>query len=152
MYVLESWDGLALQAGTGPASSPPVPEAVETIEPAILAQRMDREPVLVLDLARSPDFRRGHIPGAMFVVRADLPQVMLPEPQRPVVLTSPDGRLAVLAAPEIRVLTGRPPLALRGGTAAWRSAGLPIAGGLSPEDALSVPDDVYKRPVRRHRQ
>ena len=35
---------------------------------------------------------------------------------------------------------------LRGGTAAWRSAGLPVADGLSPEAALSVPDDVYKRP------
>ena len=144
VYALDAWDGLALEKGVAVASSPPLPDGIETIEPALLAQRMDREPVLVLDLARSPDFRRGHIPGAVFAVRADLPQMVLPG--RPVVLTSPDGRLAVLAAQEIQARTGRPPLLLRGGTAAWRAAGLPVAGGLSPEEALSVPDDVYKRP------
>ncbi len=145
VFVLGSWDELATETGADEAADPMLPE-VGTVEPAILAQLMDQELVLVLDLARSPEFRAGHIPGAAFAVRAELPQVALPQPEPPLVLTSPDGRLAALAAPEVQARTGQPPLVLRGGTAAWRSAGLPVARGLSRDEMLSAPDDVYKRP------
>jgi len=61
-----------------------------------------------------------------------------------VVLTSPDGSLAAFAAPEVEALTGRAPLVLEGGTAAWAKGGLPLEAGLPR--AASEPDDVYRRP------
>jgi hypothetical protein len=84
----------------------------------------------------------GHLPGAWFVVRANLGKALdrLPAGRR-LVLTSCDGILARYAAAD---LTVRPVAVLAGGTAAWKAAGLPVETGLdrSVEDV----DDVYKRP------
>ena len=50
--------------------------------------------------------------------------------------TSSDGRFARLAAAEIAESEHRPAMALEGGTAAWKAAGLPMAPG---EDRLLHP-------------
>jgi hypothetical protein len=62
--------------------------------------------------------------------------------QGPVVLTSPDGRLACSAAARFRERSNV--YALDRGTAGWISAGRALASGL--ENPLSEPRDVYKRP------
>ncbi len=124
VYVLDG--GLAgrqLVQGTAAATVPEVERAkVATIAPAELKALLDRGEAAVIDLAPSIAYEAGHIPGAWFAVRARLPHSLDRMSQRPVlVLTSPDGRLARLAAADLdgeaRVLTG--------GTDAWRAAGLP---------------------------
>ena len=143
VYVLDG--GLAgrqLVQGTAAATVPEVERAkVATIAPAELKALLDRGEAAVIDLAPSIAYEAGHIPGAWFAVRARLPHSLDRMSQRPVlVLTSPDGRLARLAAADLdgeaRVLTG--------GTDAWRAAGLPLATGR--EAMADTPDDCWRRP------
>lgn len=105
---------------------------------------------LVIDLARSVDFRAGHIPGALWGVRTRLDSLAerLAGAAR-VVLTCPDGTLAALAVEEAAALTSAPVTALRGGTAAWVAGGGPLqADRHDPPDADCV--DVYLRPYDRN--
>lgn len=146
VFVLDGWDGLVLEHGPVPPRLADLPRGIETIGPFALRKLLEVEDVLLIDLARSPDFRREHIPGARFAVRAELPGFDVLLAERILVLTSPDGVLAAFAAAELQASTGRSPLLLAGGTNAWRDAGLPVESGLASDMALSVPDDVYKRP------
>ncbi len=115
------------------------------LSPADLARRLEAAEVTVIDLGPSPAHRRGHIPGARFAIRARLAQDLADvSGDRPFVLVSPDGRLARFAAPEVETITGQTVHVLEGGFAAWSAAGLPLETGF--ERALSVPEDVYKRP------
>lgn len=99
--------------------------------------------VTVVDLALSPAYRRGHIPGAWFVNRARLAARLGQLPQRDrLVLTSPDGVLARLAAAELRA-TGVPALALDGGTQSWTALGQPLERDLHWGDEA---DDVWLPP------
>jgi rhodanese-related sulfurtransferase len=115
------------------------------MSPATLAYRQYLNAAVVVDLAPSPQYRKGHIPGAWFAIRARLAEALEQIPQRPqLVLTSPDGVLARLAAPEIEALTDRQAFVLDGGTAAWIAAGLPLERGEGR--AASAFEDVYRRP------
>ncbi len=99
----------------------------------------------IVDLARSPAYATGHIPGAHFVLASrfaeDLPR--LPG-DGPIVLTSIEGDEAVFALADATASTPRKVVVLNGGTKAW------IEGGRSLEKDchswISRPDDVYKRP------
>jgi rhodanese-related sulfurtransferase len=103
--------------------------------------------VSVVDLSRSPDYARAHIPGAWFAVRSRLDRALVQiAPTGEVVLTSEDGRLACLAAAEARHMTDRPVHWLKGGNAAWASAGFPLS--TSPRMA-DEPDDVWLKPYER---
>jgi len=105
---------------------------------------------LVVDLARSIDFRAGHIPGAVWGMRSRL-EMLAPQlsaaPE--VVLTCPDGVLAARAVPEAMRLTPAPVSALAGGTASWRRAGRALmADRTDPPDEACV--DFYLRPYDRN--
>ena len=95
--------------------------------------------------AHSGAYRAGHIPGAHFIrgarLRTDIARV---RGVGPIVLTSPDGRLAADNASELVGATTRPVGVLDGGTAAWMAAGLPLETQVV--SWLSEPRDVYKRP------
>ena len=112
--------------------------------------------VTIIDLADSLRYRRAHIPGAWWAVRSRLDEVAV-DPDRPVVLTSPDGRTARLAWaaanqrwPGTRVLLG--------GTAAWTAANGPVQSGLT--QPTTETNDVWYKPydsenlavVRQHMQ
>jgi rhodanese-related sulfurtransferase len=116
-----------------------------TTDAGTLAERLAADAVVVIDLGPSPSFRRGHIPGAWFTIRASLVRALETLPTgKPFVLTSPDGVLAAFAADEFGALTGEKPLVLTGGTSAWTAAGLPLETGF--ERATDAPIDVYRRP------
>ncbi len=105
---------------------------------------------LVVDLARSIDFRAGHIPGAVWGVRTRLAGLRdrLAAAAR-VVITAPDERLARLAVPEVQALTSAPVQVLAGGTAGWIAAGgVPASDRADPADAACV--DFYLRPYDRN--
>jgi rhodanese-related sulfurtransferase len=97
----------------------------------------------VIDVGSSTRFRAGHLPGAAWALRADLPRVLDglagQRGRRRIVLTSADGYLAAWAATDLTTAV----TVLAGGTDAWIGSGHPLETG----GALLSPDiDVYRRP------
>jgi rhodanese-related sulfurtransferase len=101
----------------------------------------------VIDLSTSPHYRRGHIPGAWFAIRSRLDRAMAAiAPAGPVILTCEDGTLAGLAVDDAQALTGQPVRWLKGGNAAWQTAGLPFS---ADEKMADEPVDVWLKPYER---
>jgi rhodanese-related sulfurtransferase len=105
---------------------------------------------LVIDLDTSLRYRDGHVPGAWFAVRAGLGKT-IPELLKKqsgvtrIVLVSPDGEIAALAASEAGEAGGGVPVAiLAGGMTAWRDAKLAIETGHTR--MADPPTDVWYRP------
>ncbi len=105
---------------------------------------------VVVDLARSIDFREGHIPGALWGVRGRLEGLKARLAGAAlVVAASPDGVLAAHAVAELRGLTHGRVAALQGGTEAWRKAGKPMERDRTvPSDGECI--DFYLRPYDRN--
>jgi rhodanese-related sulfurtransferase len=118
---------------------------VRPVPPAELKALLEAGGVDVVDLATSLEYRRGHIPGAAYAIRSRLAQ-SLPKlaAGRSVVLTSPDGVLARLAAPEAAASWNGPVSVLDGGTAAWSASGFAREPGATR--MLDDTDDVYYLP------
>src|SRR5438067_3252108 len=143
-------------------SEPTIPEldnaAVATVSAAQLQALLGNGDAVVVDLAPSLAYEAGHIPGAWFAVRTRLPGNLDRVPKRRVlVLTSSDGAMACLAAPELET-SGFAEIirVLDGGTAAWRGAGLPLNTGReaiadTPDDCRRRPYDPYAPPDARER-
>ncbi len=147
-------------AGQELVSGPHVPEVpglegsrTDEIAPGDLAAAIDQKRATVIDLAASPDYRAGHIPGAWFAIRARLADSIARTgakdvaPGAMVVLTSGDGVLARLAAGELAPLVEAPVRVLAGGTAAWRRAGLALKEGF--ENLADETEDIFWRPYER---
>lgn len=141
VFVLDGAGDTTLE--TGPEPIPAVPPA-PTITVTELAARPGAH---VIDLARSVDFRDGHIPGAVWGVRSRLSAPPSGVPL--VVVTAPREALAHLAAADLAALTSAPVRVLAGGTAAWAAAGHRLeADRLVPDDAACI--DFYLRPYDRN--
>jgi rhodanese-related sulfurtransferase len=131
---------------TVPAAPPVAHRSVDD-----LARALEADAAVVLDLASSPTYLAGHIPGAAFVLRADLgrvvDEVVSGGTARQVVLTSDDGVAAAFAALDVSAADiGDGALAvtvLEGGTQAWATHGHDVATG--PEDLRSPERDVNHR-------
>ena len=120
----------------------------DSIEAHALKRELDAGNAAVMDFETSLRYRDGHIPGAWLSIRANLEANLRKIPAAKVlVLTSPDGVIAQLAAPEAAGLTEIPVKVLRGGTDAWRAAGLPLEQGLT--HLADTTDDVWYRPYDR---
>jgi rhodanese-related sulfurtransferase len=136
---------LGAETGTGlPDLAPKAP----TIDVETLAKR---EPgTAIIDLARSIDFRAGHIEHAIWGVRGRLgPLVKSLTSARRIVLTSPDGAQARFAHTEVKAMTKADVRVLDGGTAAWRAAGHPVtANRADPPDDACI--DFYLRAYDRN--
>jgi rhodanese-related sulfurtransferase len=107
-----------------------------------------REEATIVDLSLSRTYLKGHVPGAWFAIRSRLARALAKIPLRgTLVLTSEDGMLAALAAPEAQALTTTPVRYLGGGNAAWREAG----HRLTSDDARMAdePVDVWLKPYER---
>ena len=142
VYVLDGGFDGALAWGAWRPALPVLPD-VPTLTAAELAARRDE--LVVIDVAPSPQHRKGHIPGAWPAVRANLAQALAVLPEgHDFVVASPDGALARLAAADFARLTRRRVVSLEGGTEAWSAAGHALETGLTR--AATVIDDVYRRP------
>ena len=151
--VQMGWDAVVVGVGALEAVARGVPAPRVAARPDVSAisltvddLRADRDATLV-DLATSPAYRGGHIPGARFVVPSRFATDLALAAHAgtgSIVLTSPDGAVAEYLAADAAAFTSRPLRVLAGGTAAWAAAGQPLE-----RDAhhwVSPPDDVYKRP------
>ncbi len=99
------------------------------------------EGAAVLDLSTSLRFHHRHVPGAWWGVRSRLAEAKAAIGDPPsLVLTSEDGVLAHLAAPEAAALFSKVTV-LEGGNAAWRG---PTESGV--ERATTTRDDVWYKP------
>jgi len=153
VYVLEGGlTGRTLAEGADAPILPEVEQAgvapvapIATVAPAELQALLDRGEAAVIDLGPSIGYEAGHVPGAWFAVRARLAHSLERVPRRRfLVLTSPDGRLARLAAAELAAGGGAELRVLAGGTNAWRALGLPLATGR--EAMADTPNDCWRRP------
>ena len=115
--------------------------------PAEWYQRMrGQADCAAIDFATSLRYRDRHVPYAWWAVRARLAaaKTFVFNP-RALLLTSEDGVLARLAAPEAAALWPNAEIAvLAGGNAAWFAAGLPVEKGL--DRATTATDDVWYKP------
>jgi hypothetical protein len=132
VYVLDDGSGLALESGPRP------PRAIKK-----WATVKDVAGATVLDLSTSLRFQRSHVPGAWWGVRSRLSQAVGKIPAaKNLVLTSEDGMLAHLAAPEAAELWPQARITvLDGGNAAWNG---PSESGI--ERATTERDDVWYKP------
>jgi rhodanese-related sulfurtransferase len=144
VYVLDDASlNEAREAGQWQPTIPLVPD-VPGVEPSELEAMRTRGAVLV-DVAPSVEYLRGHIPGAWLVSRTsrDIAIAALPSAAHYIV-TSGDGVLASFFAPELEAITGARVSVLTGGTAAWTSSGRALRS--DGERLTMSPIDVYKRP------
>jgi len=132
VYVLAHAAGLDME--TGPRKS-----ALKFKPCAITTQAGGA----VLDFSTSLRFHHRHLPGAWWAVRSRLKEAREKVGDaRMLVLTSEDGVLAHLAAPEVAALWPKAQVrVLDGGNAAWKG---PWEAG--SERATSVRDDVWYKP------
>jgi rhodanese-related sulfurtransferase len=152
VHVLEGGLEDGLEHGV-PAVECPEAKAIrpDPIPPAALVAALESQTAAVVDLARSIDFRAGHIPGAIWGVRTRLAKLKPRlEGRKLVVVTGPDANLVKLAVPELQALLPaaqvRP---LAGGNATWKADGLPLeADRRNPPDAECI--DFYLRPYDRN--
>ncbi|HEY6821735.1 MAG TPA: rhodanese-like domain-containing protein [Burkholderiales bacterium] len=135
----DGFAGWPTERGEGPRFEPPA-------WPSVLPNKLKLEGATILDFSSSLRFRSRHIPGAWWAVRSRFGEThskLMGE--KNLVLTSEDGRLAHLAAPEAAALwKGTEIRVLQGGNAAWFAAGLPTETGL--ERATTSTDDVWWKP------
>ena len=105
----------------------------------------DLEGATVLDLSTSLRFRARHVPGAWWAVRSRLDEARTRLPDiKKLVMTSEDGVLAQLAAPEAAALWPEAEVkVLAGGNEGYFARGGKAEAGI--EQATTTPDDVaYK--------
>lgn len=149
VYVLDGGlpaDGLETGKGAKPVLG--APGAAATISVSDLAAELESGEVAVIDLGYSRDYRRGHIPGARFLIRSRLAEDKANLPVATLyVVTSEDGLAAAVAAGEVSAALGAPVKVLDGGTAAWAADGLPMEEGET--HMASEPNDVWLKPYER---
>jgi rhodanese-related sulfurtransferase len=127
----------------------PAPPSELRIDCAGLAALIARDDATIIDLSLSRDYRRAHIPGSWFAIRSRLASALAKIPLRgTLVLTSEDGILAGLAAPEAQALIDRPVRFLDGGNAAWQAAGHPLTADdpRMADEAVDMWLKPYERP------
>ncbi|GLC93815.1 thiosulfate sulfurtransferase [Cupriavidus sp. TA19] len=148
VWVVEPADASARGETGAVAASVPVPPAVPTVAPAGLAAWLDKDAegsTVVLDFTASANYVKRHIPGAYFVIRAQLADALTRIPQaRRYVLTCGSSLLARFAAADLQRLTDAEVVVLDGGTQAWIAAGLPLESGET--HLASERTDRYRRP------
>jgi rhodanese-related sulfurtransferase len=123
----------------------PIPTSVQSISPQRLKILLDQGDGPLLDVGLSANYVKGHIPGAAFVLRAQIGAALEHgSTAKSFVVTCGSGLLARFAAADLQSLTDLEIYVLDGGTAAWAAAGYPLETG--EQRLLSPRIDRYRRP------
>jgi rhodanese-related sulfurtransferase len=146
VFVLAQAGEETRAAGTPVLGSPAPPHLGITC--AELAHLQESDTATIIDVSLSRDYRRAHIPGAWFAIRARLANALKKIPRRDtLVLTSEDGLLAGLACQDAVTLCDMRVRYLCDGNAGWQTEGRP----LSPEPVLMADEavDVWPKPYEQ---
>jgi rhodanese-related sulfurtransferase len=120
-------------------------KAPSTIDSSALSASLKTKSAIVIDVADSASYRKAHIPGAWFAVRARLDEAIKVVPSSAnLVVTGDNPALTALTAQDLEHLTGKTVKVLAGGNTAWRQAGLPQGQGM--EKAGTLVDDIFVQP------
>jgi rhodanese-related sulfurtransferase len=103
-------------------------EGIELLSAAELHERLEQGRVVVLDVRPEPEYRAGHIPGAVSAPLEQLASVAEKLPRRREVVAYCRGPYCVYADDAVRLLRARGVRARRldVGFPEWRRAGLPV--------------------------
>ncbi len=145
VYVLDDLSPAQFSdRGEWVAPLPRIPQ-IKSIAAAELLSLQKKGATVVIDLAKHAQYVKGHIPGALYVLRSQFKKALglIPRSAQ-YVLTCSDGVQSSFAAPEIESLLGSEVSVLHGGNKAWVAAGYPLEQGAT--QLLSEPIDRYKRP------
>jgi rhodanese-related sulfurtransferase len=135
VHVLDDISGFSMESGP---RKPAVVQQWKTVR--------EVEDATVIDLSTSLRFHYAHIPGAWWAVRSRFDEAKASIGEvKSIVLTSEDGMLAHLAAPEAAVLWPDTDVrVLEGGNAAWVASGKAMESGI--ERVTTTRDDVWYKP------
>ena len=101
----------------------PAAGTVKTITAAELVS-LPANDIVVIDVSSFHEYKRGHIPGAWYAIRSDMPNAVNKLPKsKQYILVDREGTFAPYVAPELEVLVNVPVSVLKGGTQAWASSG-----------------------------
>ncbi|MBO1267568.1 ArsR/SmtB family transcription factor [Arthrobacter cavernae] len=105
--------------------------AMDTLTRAELSKRMAAGDVVVLDVRPEPEFRSGHIPGAVSVPIRDLAGRLKDLPHGRTIVAYCRGQYCVFADEAVRMLRqlGMPAARLEEGYPEWAAARLPVESG-----------------------
>lgn len=93
-----------------------------------LAELLQRDEALVVDVREADEFAKGHIPSAVNLPLSTFDPAALPEPQgRTLVLSCAGGKRSALALDRCVAVKSYVNTHLAGGFVAWQKAGLPLA-------------------------
>lgn len=106
-------------------------EASDPLEPVgrdELIERMGQGAVLLIDVRPTPEYRAGHLPGALSVPLEDLERLLPELPRGRPVVAYCRGPLCLLAADAVGVLraNGWDARRFEDGVPEWKEAGLPV--------------------------
>jgi rhodanese-related sulfurtransferase len=126
--VLIADEGARFQ-GIYPAIAVPAFSGAE-ISPHVLFQKMQTEPIEILDISESYRYVLGHISGASFAKRRGLQDAIRNSSADTLVITSEDGAVASFAVQELPEDLRTRVQVLTGGNAGWVSAGKSVESGI----------------------
>lgn len=125
---------------TASGTAKPVRDEFPHVRTVSVSDLEEMQGQVIVDIRRSVAYRRGHIPDAWFLTRADITRDADRLPSGPVILVSDDQGYCSLIARDLAEL-GREVSQLDGGYQAWTDAGDPVESGLSA--LASAPDDMH---------
>lgn len=131
-YVLaDPFEGVSLASGDYVPQLPAGEQIkLPRIEAAELNAQLQANKATLIDVADSLSYKKGHIPGAWFVIRARLDdELQKIPPSSSFVVTGDDPALVALTGRDLARISGKPVSILAGGNAAWRQAKVPLAQG-----------------------
>ncbi len=133
----------ALEMGA-PSRPPTGFEAASKSVPTVSPQDVQSNSnAAVIFVDTSQDFSSGHVPGARWVPRGWMElriEELVPSKATPIVVTCNDGQASALAGATLQALGYTKVSRMKGGMAAWRSAGLSVELGLT--GVLALPGDI----------
>ncbi len=140
-----------------PVAAIPVPN-IPTTNSVDAKDFILNESTWVLDLGDSRRYREKHLPGAGFIIRAELPErfasLIPPSTAERILLTCTDGTLSAAAQSELAVISDLPVYVLQGGVEAWGFAARPLQQEAlwhsPPLDVPTTPYDVSPAEREQH--
>lgn len=140
VYVLDDAGNLSEPSAPANKALGLESQGIKTIDPTACAAELEAGTAVAIDVDLSLDYRKAHLPGAIWAVRPRLAAAIkaLP-PDRKVVLYSEHETRARIAVIDARAATDATVLVLKGGREAWTAAGLPTeTSPEAPADAACI--------------